>query len=285
MITDTQTNFVYFSALLKSKPEFNNFVKQLMFILEKHKINFGFLPDTNDIWCRDYMPVQVTENKYIEYRYDPDYLQSKKERPNKTYPDIVCDALNLKTIKTKLIIDGGNVIKLKDQVIMTDKVLLENRHQYTFEKVIYMLKTIFDVRDIILIPWDKSDGGYGHADGMIRFINSNHVLINGYFKEYDEKFKNRFFTALSNHNIEYTELNYIVNSPNEDLNWGYINYLQMKELLLVPQFGIEEDQQALQLISHVFPEYAAKGQIEAIDVSSIIEYGGALNCVSWNILV
>jgi agmatine/peptidylarginine deiminase len=211
-------------------------------------------------------------------------LQSKKERINKTYPDIVCDALQLKTIKTGLILDGGNVIKSSDKVILTDKVLIENKHQYTRDQVVSILKNLFDVKNIIFIPWDRENEEYGHADGMIRFVNEKKVLINGYFKEYHPKFKKAFFSALSDHNLDYFELNYNVSSPNDDLNWGYINYLQMKDLLLIPQFGIEEDLHAFNQIRHVFPEYAEKGLIETIDSSIIIKYGGALNCISWNIL-
>jgi len=284
MITDTQTNFVYFSELLNSRPEFKAFSTQLTNILDKHKINYGFLPVTNDIWCRDYMPVQVSEKKFIEYRYDPDYLQSKKGRSTKTYPDIVCDSLQIKTINTGLILDGGNVIKSSNKVILTDKVLIENKHQYSRDQVVSILKTLFEINHVIFIPWDRENEEYGHADGMIRFVNEKKVLINGYFKEYHPKFKKAFFSALSDHNLDYTELNYNVSSPNDDLNWGYINYLQLKDLLLIPQFGIKEDKQALKQISQVFPEYAAKEQIDTIDASVIIKFGGALNCISWNIL-
>ena len=39
------------------------------------------------------MPIQATENSFIEYRYDPDYLQGnsdeKETRELKIYPDIV----------------------------------------------------------------------------------------------------------------------------------------------------------------------------------------------------
>lgn len=284
MITDAQTNFVYFSELLNLRPEFKAISTQLTNILDKHKISYGFLPETKDIWCRDYMPIQVSEKKFIEYRYDPDYLQSKKERSNKTYPDIVCDALQLKTIKTGLILDGGNVIKSDDIVILTDKVLIENKYQYSQGQVVSILKSLFEVSNVIFIPWDRENEEYGHADGMIRFNDDHKVLINGYFKEYNPKSKNAFFSALSDHNLDYTELNYNISSPNDDLNWGYINYLQMKDLLLIPQFGIEEDLQVFNQISHVFPEYAAKEQIDTIDASVIIKFGGALNCISWNIL-
>jgi agmatine/peptidylarginine deiminase len=284
MITDAQTNFVYFSELLRSSPEFKSFFAQLTNILDKHKISYGFLPETKDIWCRDYMPVQVSKSTFVEYRYDPDYLQSKKERSTKTYPDIVCDALSLNTIKTSIILDGGNVIKSDNKVILTDKVLVENKHQYTRDQLISILKTLFGVNDIIFIPWDKENEEFGHADGMIRFIDENSVLINSYFREYSPKFKKAFFSARPDHNLDFMELDFNVSSPNEKLSWGYINYLQMKDLLLIPRFGIEEDQQALNKISQVFPEYAVKGQIEPIDASVIIKYGGVLNCISWNIV-
>jgi hypothetical protein len=53
MITDAETNFVYFSGLLKSEPKYQSFNEQLIAILAKHKIKYDYLPGTRDIWCRD----------------------------------------------------------------------------------------------------------------------------------------------------------------------------------------------------------------------------------------
>jgi len=50
----------------------------------------------------------------------------------------------------------------------------------------------------------------------------------------------------------------------------------MEKLLLVPQFGIEEDLQALDQIRKLFPGYAANGQMDTIGA-------GVLNCASWSI--
>ncbi|MDD3742240.1 MAG: agmatine deiminase family protein [Lentimicrobiaceae bacterium] len=108
-------------------------------------------------------------------------------------------------------------------------------------------------------------------------------IINGYFRDYDPKFRNSFYGALDKNGLGFTELKFNCKKPDEDLNWGYINYLQMENLLLVPQFGIDEDRQALEQISLTFPEYVVKGKIETLDSSSIIQHGGVLNCVSWNI--
>jgi agmatine deiminase len=115
MITDAQTNFVYFSERLKDKH--SNFVNELTKILNRHGYEPKFLKNTNDIWCRDYMPVQVSENKFVEYRFDPDYLLDRKWRRRKTYPDLVCETLDFDTIKSDLILDGGNIIKWIDKVV------------------------------------------------------------------------------------------------------------------------------------------------------------------------
>lgn len=282
MITDIQTNFVWFSELLRRKPEYKLFYEQLTAILQKHQIAHDFLQETNDIWCRDYMPIQVNQDKYVEFRFDPDYLLSKKWRSYKTYADLVCDTMGLKVVKSDILLDGGNVIRGDTWAILTDKVVVENRLHYTPDMLIGKLTELFEVEKVILIPRDKSER-FGHADGMIRFIDNCHVLINGYFREYDPRFRNSFYNALDENGLKFTELKFNCENPNEELNWGYINYLQMDNLLLVPQFGITEDRQALEQISLIFSEYADKGQIETLDSTSIIEHGGVLNCVSWNI--
>jgi agmatine deiminase len=282
MITDAQTNFVYFSKHLKVKHE--NFYRELSGILKKHDLEHDVLCGTKDIWCRDYMPIQVDKDKFVEYRYDPDYLQAQKWRSIKTYPDIVCDLLELKTIKSDLILDGGNIIKSDDAVVLTDKIFKENKANYKPSEVIFILKKLFEVRQIVIIPWDKEHEEYGHADGMIRFIGNKKVLLNGYFKEYDSHFKQALYGSLDSAGLKHEELVYDIPKPDENRNWAYINFLQTRDLLLIPSFGISEDELALQQFKQYFPDYAAKGKIEQIDTSEIIKGGGGLNCISWNIL-
>jgi len=281
MITDAQTDFVYFSAKLKK--DFEPFYNELTEILNRHNVKHDVLLKTNDIWCRDYMPIQVSLNKFVEYRYDPDYLQAQKWRPKKSYPDIICDKLKLKTVKSDMILDGGNVIKTDSGVILTNKIFKENKAKYNRDKLIGKLKKYFEVDQVIIIPWDKENEEYGHADGMIRFIGGNKVLINGYFREYDKAFQASLYGALDQAGLKYEELVYEGPDLNEDINWGYINFLQMKDLLLIPKFGLKEDKQAFEQISRLFPDYSSGNKIEQIDASEIIKGGGVLNCISWNI--
>ena len=85
---------------------------------------------------------------------------------------------------------------------------------------------------------------------MIRFIDDSTVLINGYFRENIKRFQKEFFGSLEQNELKYIELTFNVPNPNEDLNWAYINFMQTEDLILVPKFGIEEDQQALKQIKN-----------------------------------
>lgn len=78
MITDKETNAVYFSDLLHSKDEFKGTYVQIKAILDRHKIKCKFLTKTEDIWCRDYMPIQVRENKLLQFRYESSYLKDER---------------------------------------------------------------------------------------------------------------------------------------------------------------------------------------------------------------
>jgi len=284
MITDQETNLVYFSELLKTTEKYTHTCNSIIAILGKYQIKSAFLKGTNDIWARDYMPIQVSENKFIEFRYDPDYLQGTKKgyRDLKTYPDIVCDKQNIKTIKSGIILDGGNVVKSSDCVILTNKIFKENKYNYTKNQLIDNLQELFETDKIIFIPWfeDEPEEFCGHSDGMVRFINDNTVLINHVYR--NEK---SVLNPLLKVGLECKCLNFEVKKEHKD-NWAYLNFLQTKDILLVPKMGIDEDDQAIKQISDYFPEYASRNRIIQVpDMEPIVSKGGALNCISWTIKV
>lgn len=285
MITDQQTNKVYFSKLLETDKRFKNTFSEVYAILKDKSIQYAFLPHTKDIWARDYMPVQVSKNKFVEFRYDPDYLQGNSEneesRELKTYPDMVCDAIGKKTIKSDIILDGGNVIKSDNAVIMADKVVWENERRYTEKQLVEALKNLFEVEKVVLIPWDE-ECEYGHADGMLRFIDKDKVLISGFYETVDKAFKEDLLWCLKQEGIAWEWLR-CANKESER-NISYINFLQTKDLIIIPKLNRKEDKVAFEEISRHFPEYATDKNIFMADARDIEKYGGAFNCISWSIL-
>ena len=62
MIPESLCNRVYFSALL---PEVCPVTyKGLADVLDRYGVPFSLLKGTKDIWCRDYMPLQITDHEY-----------------------------------------------------------------------------------------------------------------------------------------------------------------------------------------------------------------------------
>jgi len=283
MISDFQTNTIYFSDLLQKDKRFTETSNEISGKLCLLNITAKFLPScTNDIWARDYMPIQVSKNKFIEFRYDPDYLQDIGEdgRDIKTYPDLVCDALSLNTVKSNIILDGGNVVKSEKSVILTDKIVQENKKLYSQKELIFKLTDLFETEKIVLIPRDKYDD-FGHADGMLRFINEDKVLINGIYNK-ENAFKKNLLKTLEANKIDWDWISFDVEKE-DSRNWAYINFLQINDIIFVPKLEIDEDNQALGILNRHYPNYAKENRIIQIDIRSVVEFGGALNCISWTI--
>lgn len=277
MLTDSLTNTVYFSSLLPEKCLILN--AHLIDALQKHGIPYGYLSGTKDIWCRDYMPIQVNAERFVFFKYTPDYLQDKAGLRIQTNPDDVfqVEENNLKKLLPQsstidLVLDGGNVVKCDDVVVMTDKVFVENKDK-TPAEVERILRDTFQC-EIIFLPWDGDM--CGHSDGIIHYAGNNRVLITNY-KDFSRYYYYRYLKILEK-KFEVIPLKYNAKRFHAR-SWAYINFLQIGNLLLVPQLGLEEDIQALEQISKAFPNCDTVG-IPALEA---VRRGGALNCISWNI--
>lgn len=286
MISDSQTNAIYFSDLLRTDKRYSKTFNDLHKVLTACGMQYDFLSKTWDIWARDYMPIQVSKDRFIEFRFDPDYLQGKgiERRELKTYPDIVCEDIGLRTIKTDIILDGGNVVKSDNAVILTDKVVKENKRTYGRTELIQQLEILFETDKIIIIPKDPEDT-YGHSDGMVRFINNDTVLINWYYRTCDKDFRDELLQPINEKGLKYEWLDIgLDNEEVDDYNWDYINFLQTEDLILVPKLGIKEDNIAYSQICKFYKSYADKGRVFQVDSRQVVKNEGALNCISWTIM-
>ena len=94
MITDNQTNFLYLADTLPVKhPDFYKEFQSLVLELE---VPFSLLPTTKDIWAVDYMHIQLTKERFIQFDYNPDYLRATtKWRKTITDAEAICIGLGL----------------------------------------------------------------------------------------------------------------------------------------------------------------------------------------------
>jgi agmatine deiminase len=278
MIPDNKTNFLYLADLLPQK--YAAFFGQFEKVLNDCQINFQLLPYTKDIWAVDYMPIQTAKDRFVQFVYNPDYLRDTiKWRKTISNVNVICNAINVSTQKSGIVLDGGNVIKTNNKVILCDKIFSENP-TYTEKELIKQLKDILQVDKIVFIPTHPQDFT-GHADGMVRFYDSDTVLINDYSIEKGD-FQLRFRLALHNAGLNYIEIPYnpYNNKKNKQANGIYINYLHMEQAIIIPIFDIKEDEVVIKKFEQLF-----KGQkIKTINSNDIAMEGGILNCITWNIL-
>lgn len=279
MVTDFLTTKVYFSPWLsKTCPKLWD---ALHAVLAENSVKFAFLNDTADIWCRDYMPIQISTDEMVVYKYWPDYLVMHQHL-HKYITDTNLMAQNIQKefpgidIKElELIVDGGNVVKCDDTIVMTEKVFEENKSDWPEFMVIDKLEDAFGC-NVMFLPWDRTEE-YGHSDGIIHYLGNKQVLLTNYddfSTAYFKSFKSRLERKFDVITLEYPVKN------KSEYNWAYINYLQVGSLILVPQLGIPEDKLAIEQIRMSLP---ANFNIVGIPAVEAVSKGGALNCISWNI--
>lgn len=279
MISDKETNIVYFSDLLKTKSEFVSTCKSIEYILDKYKIEYIFLKGTKDIWARDYMPIQIEKDHFVQFRYEPTYLKEHLELQSDT--NVVCKLNNQTPVFSMINLDGGNVVKWTDKVLISDRIYSENPEWTDTEQLVKEIKKLLKTK-VVIIPQIKSDFT-GHADGLVKFIDSNTILGN------DLDFECKYWSkgmkeVLAVNNFEYVNMplfEYKEKDFPDSAIGCYMNYLEIGDLIIFPIFEVSgnKDKKAVELMQKTFPDKL----IETININKVAREGGLMNCISWNI--
>ena len=284
MITDQITNTIYFSDQLEIEcPQ----VFEAISALKEKGLPIRFFSGARSMWARDYMPIQVAPDKFVAFKYLPDYLLNPKYRDTLTEnaADIARGIVGaeVEVIETDIIVDGGNVIKCDNAVIMVDKVVQANPH-YSTSKLLAELTRLFGC-EVFLIPWDEEEGIYGHADGILRYIGSGELL---YAKYPDNRYMKKVRHVLEQHfsNSHSIWMPGSAAKCREKDQWSYINYIRTRDYILLPALSpkadCKEDKAVLRQFELRFPDYPKENIIPVYALPALKKEGG-LHCCSWNI--
>lgn len=278
MIADGETNVVFVADSLERKfPEVH---RGLESILADHGIPFGVIPGTRDIWCRDYLPVQTARNRFVQFRYAPDYLTGR-------YRHLRADGEIGPTlpwvqncVRSEIVLDGGNVVRWRDKAIVTDKIYEENPG-LGGGRLREQLKELLGVRTLLVIPQEPDDP-IGHADGMVRWLHDGSVVVNDY-RSISRRYRSRVLQILNDFSLASFEIPYSPQGssrdgiPSAEGNW--VNFLRVGRLMVVPMFGMEMDHVVLEMLRECCPHLVVRG----LACRELAKEGGVLNCVSWTI--
>ena len=65
----------------------------------------------------------------------------------------------------------------------------------------------------------------------------------------------------------------------EKYAWAYINFLQVGNKILVPSLGLPCEESVMNQIRQYFPNCI----VDSIEMREVVDEGGALHCITWNI--
>ena len=274
MIPDWQKKSVFVSSVLAEKYALD--FKKIKEILNKHSVECRFIHQTKDIWARDYMPVQVGLDKFVQFRYEPEYLNGFVDL--RTIPSEI-EMLKDYTIESSTInLDGGNVVCSKDKVILTNRVFKENPG-LSKNEVQTELERIFDSQ--VYFVSDVTSDMTGHIDGHLRFVDNENIVVNQLAGEY-KYWQNSFSKMIAESGLNYVEMPWFIphfKTSKQSAIGSYVNYLHLDDLIIFPIFDCEgnKDAEALQVIHNLFPNH----NIEPVVINDIARQGGLMNCITW----
>lgn len=279
MIADCDTNFVFVADTLVRR--FPEVYRGLASILGGHGISLRTIPGTRDIWCRDYMPIQVAEDRFVQFRYAPDYLAGKY-RHLRSDGEIGPSMPFIRNCnRSGIVLDGGNLVKWSDKAILTDKILIENSG-WDSKSLMAELERLLEVGRIIVIPSEPGDMT-GHADGVVRFVNGGKVVVNDY-RRVDRDYRKKLLRSLERAGLEIAEIPY---QPVPGLSAGmpsavgnYVNFLQVGSIIIVPNYGAPEDGEAHKRLMLAYPG----SEMIGLKCRELARCGGVLNCSTWSVI-
>ena len=207
--------------------------------LDTHNIPYRFLPNTKDIWVRDFMPVRTGSGKLVSFRYEPSYLKNDPDLRTNFRKDLA-PQLDLPVTYSHINLDGGNVVFSPSgaRVLISDRVFSENP-EYPSAALVRELSELLEA-EVLIIPSLKSDMT-GHADGMARFLDDRTVLCNRPLSSCG--FEQQVKRAVQDCGLDAVDFPFVPTGGVSAVGC-YLNYLETERVVFLPVFGIEQDAEA-----------------------------------------
>lgn len=264
---------LYFSSILQTNPTYKPAADRLFAALYSAGVEYQLINGTRDIWLRDFMPVQIGDNSFVSFRYEPSYLNDITELKTNYKQDIAAQ-FPFPVIYSDINLDGGNIVfsPSKEKAIISDRILTENL-KYTQTELIKTLEQQLKAQIILIPSLKRKYDMTGHADGMVRFVDENTVIGNRVPSK--NGLEQRIKTVLQDYGVDAIDFAYYA-SPRGSAVGCYLNFLETAESIFLPVFGSEMDEEAISMAREIFPK-----TIIPVNINEFAKKGGLLNCISW----
>ena len=108
---------------------------------------------------------------------------------------------------------------------------------------------------------------------MVRLVGENTAIVNAPLSPYG--FETKVKKVLQNHGFNVIDFPYF-HSKGDSAVGCYLNYLATEKSIFLPVFGVDTDNEAIELAKNIFDK-----TIIPVNINEIAKHGGLLNCISW----
>jgi agmatine deiminase len=249
------------------------------------RVRFLHLP-TDDLWVRDYGPIVTVDGAgnrvVVDAIFDP--LPSYPQTRDNAMPGRWAAHEEIPVFKLDMHTEGGNIWSDGEgTLIMSDEF---RRRDLTLTDAAWesQLRQIFDFQKLIVTPhlWREETG---HVDLLVKLADATTVLIpepNLAFNSGRLRAAHQLFGRETNAAGEPYRV-FTLPTPPLYLNWfvypvwrSYTNSLTVNGRVLVPVFGIAQDERALAVYQDAMPGY----EIIPINCAVGANGGGAVHCLT-----
>ena len=275
MVNESESDKLFITDLLLS--HYQIIAETITDICNLHNIEVSVVSNAKDYWCRDFMPLQVNKNKFVQFVFDPTYYKSKKYSHLKTDINALNHSFTGEVFYSNIVLDGGNICSYNDKAIISEKVFRDNP-LYPKQTLINELTNHLELDKIVFVPTVPYDIT-GHSDGMVKFINEDTIFLNDFSKICSKTYLNKLHRALKGFNVVPMTNELHKNKLKDDATGDYINMIVVKDLIFLSAYGNTSDEVAFRTVEAAFPSH----DIKQIKTNALAAKGGVLHCATWNL--
>jgi agmatine deiminase len=222
----------------------------------------------DDVWSRDYGPTTVEAGPdgtpvLVANPYFPNGTPFQKG--DAEVPLEMGRYLGVPVYHLPLVIEGGNIHSDgQGTFLMFDSALFHNP-DFTAPKLERVLGQYLGCQRLILFP-SLEDELCGHIDMVVKFLDASTVIVAqsrpGFiwyddFETIAEQLAQTPSATGENYQVVRVPL---ADDSNDSINfWSYTNSLILNDKVIVPQFGVERDEEALEIYRQAMPGYEVVG--------------------------
>lgn len=240
----------------------------------------------DDTWIRDYGPLSMSDG-YITFRFNGwggKYSSSRDDLIAQTLPGLTVSSMDLVCEGGALETNGETFLLNADCVV--DDLRNPGMDRYAMSSVLAQILGADDIEWLqnVTLTGDDTDG---HIDTLARFARPDVVVYSGPNPEHpDAKILERLHRQISQIGQKRGWKTLALPSPvvysridQRQLPATYANFLFINEAVLIPVYGVAEDEQALDILSAAMPDKI----LVPVRCEALLEQHGSLHCATMQV--